>query len=161
MKCSIENCNNLLNCKTLCKFHYDLKRRSEKENAIKKQKKNHYNENSNLIKNKVKEYSRTLIGRFKKALYNAPRAGNNWNLTFEEYVVALGNQVCYYCTGKLSPSGSGLDRKDNHRGYEIDNVVPCCYTCNTLKRDLLSHKETIQVIKLLKQLRSKEDIWNV
>jgi hypothetical protein len=29
---------------------------------------------------------------------------------------------------------TGLDRKDNDKGYLQDNVVPCCYDCNTKKK---------------------------
>jgi hypothetical protein len=28
---------------------------------------------------------------------------------------------------------NGLDRVDNNRGYEKDNIVPCCETCNKAK----------------------------
>ena len=31
---------------------------------------------------------------------------------------------------------TGIDRVDNARGYEKDNVVPCCETCNTAKRTM-------------------------
>jgi hypothetical protein len=30
---------------------------------------------------------------------------------------------------------NGLDRVDNGKGYEIDNVVPCCKECNYAKCD--------------------------
>ena len=42
---------------------------------------------------------------------------------------------CYYC-GKPSQEGikiHGLDRVENDRGYDIDNVVPCCSECNIAK----------------------------
>jgi len=28
---------------------------------------------------------------------------------------------------------NGLDRADNSKGYELDNVVPCCGRCNRAK----------------------------
>ena len=31
---------------------------------------------------------------------------------------------------------NGIDRVDNNRGYEIENVVPCCTSCNSAKMDL-------------------------
>lgn len=63
----------------------------------------------------------------------------------------LITQNCYYCGAE--PSGyyekkyrsrkdgrahqtiryNGLDRVDNSKGYELDNVVPCCKHCNTMK----------------------------
>jgi hypothetical protein len=29
--------------------------------------------------------------------------------------------------------GNGLDREDTSKGYSIDNVLPCCSTCNMMK----------------------------
>lgn len=43
---------------------------------------------------------------------------------------------------------NGLDRKDNKKGYIIDNVVPCCKTCNKAKRTL-SYEEFINWITRL------------
>ena len=69
-----------------------------------------------------------------------------WSLT-EEQVVELTKQDCYYCGVKpnnISKSAiyngsytyNGLDRVDNNKGYTIDNVVPCCKKCNTIKGNL-------------------------
>lgn len=52
--------------------------------------------------------------------------------TFEQLVVL----PCKYCG--LTPLNentlNGLDRIDNSLGYIIDNIVPCCSTCNWAKR---------------------------
>jgi len=32
--------------------------------------------------------------------------------------------------------GNGLDRRDNSLGYSVDNAVPCCTICNSLKHTL-------------------------
>ena len=40
---------------------------------------------------------------------------------------------CYYCT---SEDSIGLDRMDNTRGHELDNVKPCCSKCNMIMSDL-------------------------
>ena len=45
---------------------------------------------------------------------------------------------CYYCNGSPEDVGdtkklNGIDRVDPDRGYTRDNVVPCCWTCNTMK----------------------------
>lgn len=42
-------------------------------------------------------------------------------------------QPCYYCTSKSDTEVVGIDRKDNARGYEHDNCVPCCEMCNMMK----------------------------
>ena len=33
-------------------------------------------------------------------------------------------------------SYNGIDRKDNTRGYEPDNCLPCCGLCNRMKSAL-------------------------
>lgn len=43
---------------------------------------------------------------------------------------------------------NGIDRKDNTQGYILQNCVPCCYRCNTMKSNLsieefLEHIERI------------------
>lgn len=74
----------------------------------------------------------------------ATRRGYEWNLTREQ-IATLTKQNCYYCgvepqqeakhphctTGYIY---NGIDRIDNNKGYTIDNVVPCCDTCNYAKR---------------------------
>lgn len=64
----------------------------------------------------------------------------------------FGNLIfssCYYCgsppENNLRQHGErllyqGIDRKDNDKGYTLDNVVPCCKTCNLMKK-ALSHDE--------------------
>lgn len=69
-----------------------------------------------------------------------------WKLTDEE-VKHIATQNCHYCQAIPSPRKAyhrsycvvdvnGIDRVDNLKGYEIDNVVPCCYTCNRMKTDM-------------------------
>jgi len=65
-----------------------------------------------------------------------------WGLDRSEFD-ALVIQNCYYCKAKPSNvttswdkstfTYTGIDRVDNTRGYESDNVVPCCHECNKAK----------------------------
>lgn len=75
---------------------------------------------------------------------NARRRGYGWNLS-REFVREMIAQDCQYCGSKplqLSKARNGnlryngLDRVDNSRGYEVDNVVPCCSICNTAKSNM-------------------------
>jgi hypothetical protein len=57
-----------------------------------------------------------------------------FSLSKEEWQV-LVQQPCYLC-GFQSKSGIGLDRVEStKREYTLENVKPCCYTCNILKTD--------------------------
>lgn len=83
----------------------------------------------------------SVITAYKKG---AIRRGLSYNLP-RDLFISLTNSDCNYC-GK-PPSTvrkrikdtsahfiyNGLDRVDNNIGYEVDNVVPCCYTCNKVK----------------------------
>jgi hypothetical protein len=65
-----------------------------------------------------------------------------FKLSYDE-VVKLTGSSCFYCG--IEPSTikqarghvylyNGIDRVDNLKGYEVDNCVPCCSTCNYAKR---------------------------
>jgi len=78
----------------------------------------------------------SVIHSYKK---NARNHNREYALTDLEMSNLL-QQPCFYC-GQLpkvarvcSKHGgficNGIDRKDNARGYTIDNAVPCCWDCN-------------------------------
>jgi hypothetical protein len=68
------------------------------------------------------------------------------DLTFEDFKW-LSQQDCYLCSqwrpktrkhrSKVDVSFSyhGLDRVDNSRSHDRDNVQPCCWPCNEMKKD--------------------------
>lgn len=53
-----------------------------------------------------------------------------FNLSFEQFM-HFWCLPCYYCSSIIN--GIGLDRKDPKRGYDIENIVPCCGRCNRAK----------------------------
>src|SRR5438552_11130652 len=55
-------------------------------------------------------------------------------------LVELRQTGCLYCGGPLPIHQPGLDRIDNHLGYMLGNVVPCCWYCNR-ERGTLSWNE--------------------
>lgn len=57
-----------------------------------------------------------------------------WNLELDfdigtyRYILSCG---CIFCESYImDDSGIGLDRIDNSKSYFLDNVLPCCGTCN-------------------------------
>jgi hypothetical protein len=78
---------------------------------------------------------------------NAANRGLAWNLDDLD-VIRICASDCDYCGAPpsnkaSSPSGlsgdyvyNGIDRVDSTRGYEPDNVVPCCFVCNNAKRTM-------------------------
>jgi hypothetical protein len=66
--------------------------------------------------------------RFKAAIRQAFMRGHRWNILPGDYERLIGSP-CYRCGGVIG-KGVGLDRQNNKRGYELDNVKPCCGVCN-------------------------------
>ena len=91
---------------------------------------------------------RTKYSHFKN---NAIIRGINFDLSKEE-VLSLCSSKCFYC-GK--DRCLGIDRIDNSKGYTIDNCVPCCTTCNYMKRilqrdEFLDHVKKIYNFSIIK-----------
>lgn len=78
-------------------------------------------------KNKYTKEMRYLAG---KSLAKARNI--SWVLSLEEFSL-VATTTCSYCKLEFKTTGGGLDRVDNERGYEIDNVVSCCRKCNHKK----------------------------
>jgi hypothetical protein len=61
---------------------------------------------------------------------NAKNKGYCFDLSIEEIKLTIF-LPCHYCGEEQS---RGMDRIDNTIGYTIRNIVPCCKTCNYLKK---------------------------
>ncbi len=103
---------------------------------------------------RVKNYAFTLNGKFLNAKSQAKSRNIPWHINKEQYK-ALINNTCNYCTGQLPVKGVGLDRIDNNQGYVIDNVVPCCEACNSIKGKYLSKVEMEIAMKAILIFRNK------
>lgn len=66
--------------------------------------------------------------------YKAIKRGKTWNLSHEE-AFNLIIKSCVYCghAPNWPDNRVGIDRVANGTGYQIDNCVPCCFTCNSAK----------------------------
>jgi len=90
-----------------------------------------------------------------KYKWQAQKRGLAWEIS-EQKFDELTQSNCHYCGAppanctrrkrrKSAPSVfiyTGIDRKDNGKGYTEDNVTPCCAICNRLKRALPYEKFT-------------------
>ena len=77
-------------------------------------------ENGNIPKNKYNSYKSS-----------AKAKSLEFKLTFNVFKKLI-SQPCAYCG---STSKIGVDRLDNKKGYTLENSIPCCTTCNMMKRD--------------------------
>lgn len=132
-----------------------------------------YKKERDLERNKI-EYGLAAKRRVCNLyLRNAREKNISFELSFEQFLY-LVQQNCFYCNSELSNlmkslsnngdfKYNGIDRKDNTKGYTIDNCVSCCETCNKAKRDM-SFEEFIRWGKRLgnnlNQIEEKEFIKN-
>lgn len=79
---------------------------------------------------KLKTLKERQKDRFYRVRKGAKDRNKSFELTFEEFI-QFWQKPCYYCGSPME--GIGLDRVDNNKGYLLNNVVPCCRLCNTIK----------------------------
>ena len=101
-----------------------------------------------------------------KMKHNAKVRGLEWQLT-KEQVRHLTKQSCHYCNGEPSQTKSGrnyngvyvyngIDRVDNTKGYTIDNVVPCCETCNRMKLAMTLEDFRVHVLRICEHFATRK-----
>ena len=78
-------------------------------------------------------YFQTVRGKYIQYKASAKRRGLVFPLTLEQFKEYWG-LPCSYCGGQISTIG--LDREDSTRGYEVDNIIPCCARCNIAKASM-------------------------
>lgn len=98
--------------------------------------------------------SNIYMGRYKRC---AKRRNINWKLSRDDFTKLI-KMNCHYCGTSASlevrskfhkMNVNGIDRKDNARGYEISNCLPCCEICNRAKNNL-TYEEFVDYLKRLK-----------
>jgi hypothetical protein len=106
------------------------------------------------------KYRQTIIARFKYAYRKSKYRGIKWNLTYEEYLQLVDNK-CHYCYKLPGNVNIGLDRKNNDKGYELSNVVPCCYRCNVTFSNFYNYDEKLflaETIRKIEEIRARPDV---
>lgn len=103
---------------------------------------------------------RTLGQKYCHLISASKRKNSVCYITKDEYENIVKNG-CYYCGINLYLySGSSIDKIEPDNGYVLDNILPCCGDCNTIKMNILTVRETLEVIKTLKILRNtNESPW--
>jgi hypothetical protein len=116
------------------------------------------------------------VASSKKAYYNY----RDGDLTLEDFL-CLSQKNCFYCGGKPSNCSNsygsrkitsqlsadrkmnadfiynGLDRVDNTRPHNKDNVVPCCKVCNIAKNNMTSEEFYNWIIRVYDMYHTRSD----
>lgn len=103
-----------------------------------------------------------VFGSYKRS---AKKRGYEFNLTPEAFK-EIATKPCHFCGRvgtnsftKTKGNGSfvynGVDRYENHIGYEVSNCVSCCKTCNQVKMDM----SVLEMENHLTLMMSRSHIW--
>jgi hypothetical protein len=95
-----------------------------------------------------------------KALYNdfLHKIIHPVKLTYKQFVEFTKQTECHYCGAEIfwtkynilkNGGRYNLDRKDNLKGYTIDNLVVCCKNCNYGKGKTFTYEQWLQIGKLI------------
>lgn len=91
--------------------------------------------------------------RFKQLKLAARKHNTDFNITLYNYERLLEANSCEYCGGPLPITGHGLDRVDSNGGYTLDNVVPCCYSCNMTKSNTYSYDQMKMIAEFINEMK--------
>lgn len=88
--------------------------------------------------------------KFSTLKSKAKTHNKEFTITREDYEKLIADKPCTYCGGSLPVVGSGTDRQNNKLGYTLENIVPCCETCNEKKGRLeglgLTYPRTVEIL---------------
>lgn len=93
---------------------------------------------------------------YKMYIRNATIRNLSFSLKLNEFKNLI-EKNCFYCniepfvkTNFPKCNGqiiyNGIDRKDNQKGYELDNCLPCCKFCNYMKNNI-NYKDFLEKIE--------------
>lgn len=139
----MKKCSKCKNIFELDNFYSDASKSSKKSGICKK-----------CANKKCGLYYRTITGRFKTLIRVAKTKNYEVKLTFDEYKHII-SQPCHYCDMVLNNDSTTyfLDRKDNEKIYSKETVLPCCETCNFMKKEMTYTKFLEHLVKISKKLR--------
>jgi len=82
---------------------------------------------------------------------SARKRGLLFDLEFEAFS-ELVSKPCEYCDALSECEVNGIDRVNNDFGYVLENVVPCCSTCNKMKCDYTLEEFKQHIIRIYEKL---------
>lgn len=123
--------------------------------------------NNKKTKNTLPPY----VWLYNRLLREAAKRDISVDLTFEQFLLLTDIECCRYCGKRINwykhsrkgGAGANLDRNDNSKGYSVDNVCVCCYTCNTRKSNWLNSDEFQAIndfLRLYRKLPDNRELMN-
>ena len=123
-----------------------------------------YAKNKEKYHIKKRNYFKTASGIYAYLKGRMTRANklDLLKLPKEDFIKWYDSQekICFYCkrtlqeviTDKMQPRKTirrlSIDRIDNNKGYEKDNIVLACGKCNKIKNDFFTKNEMLKIIEI-------------
>lgn len=112
-----------------------------------------------LIHNKNQRKKHRLSPKAIWSILKQNTKNKKFQITKEKFINWYNKQEqkCYYCERTLEQVKNdnketnryktrlSIDRKDNNKGYKLNNIVLCCYRCNTIKGEYFTEQEMKQI----------------
>lgn len=92
----------------------------------------------------------TLYNRFVHIVTKKNEKKHTCNITFKQFLKFTVIDKCHYCCAPIfwakesrqaNNKGYNLDRKNNDKGYTVNNCVVCCKRCNFGKGFVFTYKQ--------------------
>jgi len=123
--------------------------------------------NKEIIKKRRRKYLETPLWIYFRIKNNAIHRKQIFSISKEDFInwYNCQKQECYYCNKSLSEIKKDksvpfnmkmrltIDRKDNKKGYIINNIVLACNRCNTIKGNFFTEQQMLKIAKFIKRLR--------
>jgi len=137
------------NCRTcnsnICKKWYENNKERKKESSKK------WHENN---KEHVYNLNRTSEAKYTNLKASAKTRSLELQISFEQYAEIIKESKCYYCDASLvGTTGSSLNRIDSNKGYLVENVKPCCGTCNSIMNNYSIEELSNRVYKIVARMK--------
>lgn len=100
------------------------------------------------------KYSRSPKGTHARLKGRAKHDNIVFDMDRDEFVSWWAEQElnCHYCgrsldvsNGQKKLNGYSIDRKDNGKGYTLDNIVLCCNRCNMAKGSWFTEEQMLEI----------------
>src|SRR5882672_3855768 len=87
------------------------------------------------------------VTKHKALQWSAANRGIECTLTFYQYSSII-DRPCIYAHKEQEGITIGVDRKDNAKGYTMENSVPCCQRHNRMKDDIFTVEQAIEIARM-------------
>ena len=107
----------------------------------------------------LKKYEQSSLGIYKQLKSHAKQRYLRFNLSQRDFISWYNSQQrkCSYCNITEDQIKTfrfprlTIDRKDNNKDYNLNNIVLSCHRCNTIKNKYLTYEEMLEVGKIIKR----------